>query len=172
MQKFTFRLDTVLRLRKLKADAETAKLQELLNHKRRFEKLLAGLQAERAEASASIRQSETPGAGDLRALSAFILGLEARARTLREAIARNEMQTMEQKKRVVRAQQDELSLKKLREKRHAEWMLEAEREIENTAQELWLFSHTKNKEEPDEELASGLQCGCQLNSIPHPGGRP
>ncbi len=172
MQKFTFRLDTALRLRKLRADAETAKLQELFNHKRRFEILLSALQQERADASASIQQAPHTGAGDLRALSAFTLGLEARARTLREAIARNEVQTAEQKKRVIRAQQDELSLKKLREKRHSEWMAEAEREIENTAQELWLCSHTKNKEEPDEEFASGLQCGCQLNSIPHPGGRP
>ncbi|HEX4168870.1 MAG TPA: hypothetical protein VHZ55_25685 [Bryobacteraceae bacterium] len=155
MTKFIFRLDTALRLRQLKSEAEKAKLQEQINQKRRFEKSLAGLREERVEASTSIQASAAPGIGDLRALSAFTLGLEARAKTLREAIARTELQISEQRKRVLRAEQDALALSKLRLKRRSEWALEMEREIENTSQELWLCSHTKNKEDPKNDYDLG-----------------
>ena len=151
MTKFVFRLDTALRVRKLRADAETAKLQELGNQKRRFENWLSDLQKERAEASLFLQGPEGAGAGDFRALSAFTIGLEARAKTLREALARTGLQIEDQKRRVLEAQRDELALQKLRTKRHAEWAVAAEREIDDTAQELWLCSHTKSKEAPNHD---------------------
>ena len=151
MTKFVFRLDTALRLRQLRVDAEIAKLQELANQKRRFEKSLADLREDRAAAATSLQGSASLGVGDLRALSAFTLGLEARAKTLREAIGRADVHIAEQKKRQLRAEQDALALSKLRSKRHAEWTAGIEREIENTSQELWLCSHTKNKEDPNHD---------------------
>ena len=102
---------------------------------------------ERVVASVFVQAAQPPSAGDLRALSLFTLGLEARTKTVREGLSRAEKSIAEQKQRLTRAQQDERALSQLREKRFAEWEFQAQREIETTAQELWLFSHTTNKDE-------------------------
>ena len=149
MTKFAFRLEAALRLRHLQVETEFSRLQELTAHRNRLVKSLTSVGEERAEASKFVQQTENPQSTDFRALSLFTLGLNARTKNLEQALAQNEGLIAEQKIRLTKAQQDERSLSKLREKRFAEWNLAAEREIENTAQELWLFSHTTSKEEPD-----------------------
>ncbi len=145
MTKFTFRLEAALRLRHLQVETEFGRLQELIAQRNRVIKSLDSVGEERAEASAFVQHAQNPQSTDLRALSLFTLGLAARTKTLEQALAQNDSFILDQKNRLLKAQQDERSLSKLREKRLAEWNLAAEREIENTAQELWLFSHTTAK---------------------------
>ncbi len=147
MTKFKFRLEAALRFRHMRVDAESAKLQQLLGQQKRLENSLAGLQSERTSAAAFVHSVANPAAQDLRALSLFTIGLEARSRTVKEALAEMTELVEEQKKRLLEAERDARSLSKLRAKRFEEWRLHAEREIEATAQELWLFSHTKSKED-------------------------
>lgn len=147
MTKFNFRLEAALRLRHMRVEAETARLQDLFTQRKRLEQSLTSIGEERVLASVFVQAAQPPSAGDLRALSLFTLGLEARTKTVREGLSRAEKSIAEQKQRLTRAQQDERALSKLREKRFAEWESQARREIEATAQELWLFSHTTNKDE-------------------------
>lgn len=148
MTKFKFRLEAALRFRHMRVEAETAKLQQLLGQQKRLENSLVNLKSERTEAAAFVHSAANPAGQDLRALSLFTLGLEARTRTVKEALAQVSELAEEQRKRLLEAERDERSLSKLRTKRFEEWRLQSEREIEASAQELWLFSHTKTKEDP------------------------
>ncbi len=127
-------------------EAETEKLHQLLAQRLKIEKSLAAVREERIHACAFVQQKAGVGSADLRALSSFMLGLEARTQTLSQALRRTDKQVEEQRQRLLKAEQDERSLDKLKAKQLAEWNLQAEREIEATAQELWLLSHTRNKE--------------------------
>ncbi len=147
MTKFKFRLEAALRLRHMRVESETARLQDLFAQRKRLEQSLASIREERVSASAFVQAAQAPLAADLRALSLFTLGLEARTKTVREALSRAEKSITDQKQRLMKAEQDEQALSKLRAKRLAEWETQAQREIEITAQELWLFSHTTNKDD-------------------------
>jgi flagellar biosynthesis chaperone FliJ len=127
-------------------ETESEKLSHLLLQRQKLEKSLLAASEERIAAYSFVRQPEGVRSADLRTLSSFILGLEARTQTLSEALRRVDKEIQEQRKHVLKAEQDERSLDKLRAKRLMEWNLEAAREIENTAQELWLLSHTRNTE--------------------------
>jgi hypothetical protein len=48
----------------------------------------------------------------------------------------------------LKAERDERCVQKLRDKRLAQWTARVQHEIEATAQELWLISHTRDKEGP------------------------
>jgi len=146
MTKFKFRLEAALKIRHLRVQAEKARLQELTTQQQRLEKSLVDLRNERSEASTFIQRVDAPVAQDLRALATFNIGLEARTRHVINAIDVLTTRILEQKKQLMNAERDERCLTKLREKRLAEWKLNAEREIEATAQELWLISHTKRGE--------------------------
>jgi flagellar biosynthesis chaperone FliJ len=144
--RFKFRLEAALRLRRVIAEAESEKLQLLLMQRQKLEKSLAAAGEERIAARSFVQQTQGVRTADLRALSSFTIGLEARTQTLTEALRRTDTQIEEQRKRLLKAEQDERSLSKLRAKRLKEWTLQNEREIEVTAQELWLLSHTKDTE--------------------------
>lgn len=150
MTKFKFRLEAALRLRHLRVEAETSRLQGLIAQQQRLEQSLATLRAERLEASSFVHTVRDPAAQDLRALSLFTVGLEARARTLVESIDNMALQVQAQKERLLGAERDEMALVKLRDKRFTEWQVKTEREIESAAQELWLFSHTTPKEDRED----------------------
>ena len=148
MTRFPFRLDAALRLRRMKVESEKAALCELIAQRTRLEKSLTTAGEERAEASAYVYRTLGMDGVDLRTLSCFTLGVEARMKTLSDARDRLARQIAAQKQALLRAEQDYGCLEKLRTKRLADWRRETERELEATSQELWLFSHTTNQEKP------------------------
>ena len=149
MTKFKFRLESALRLRRLRVEAEKVKLQELIAQRDRLERSRVALLAQRADASTFVQDAPGTGWGDLRTLSSFTIGLEVHAKTILDAVTRAQSQLDLQKNRLRQAEQDELCLSKLRDRRYAEWNLQFEREIETTAQELWLCAHTTKLEDSE-----------------------
>ena len=145
MTKFQFRLAAALRLREVELRMERDKLNQLLADRARLERSLASVAEERAEAHAFVRRREGAESGDLRALSAFLLGSNARAAALRGSIDRLEGTIAGQRARVLRADRNERLLVKLKEKKLAEWRIEAERELERLAQESWLATHRQGR---------------------------
>lgn len=143
MTKFKFRLEAALRFRRMRLETETARLQELLAQKHRLERSLADLREEGLAAFTFVEGAPNAGSQDLRALSLFGIGVTSRARTTEEAIERISTLITEQRERLLEAERAERVLSKLRTKRLGEWDLQNQREIEATAQELWLFSHTR-----------------------------
>jgi flagellar protein FliJ len=148
MSGFKFRLEPVLRLRQIQLESEQAKLQDLLSQRRRLEKSLSDIRDERTKACDFVHTTERTGGADLRALSSFTLGLAAHAKALAESINNIDQQIQSQRQALLKAERDGRCVQKLRDKRLTEWTARVQREIEATAQELWLFSHTRDKEGP------------------------
>ena len=144
MTAFKFRLESALRLRSLRTEAERSRLQGLIAQKNRLEKSLASLWQERANAAEYVRSVNQPEAHDLRALALFSIGVKARAQQIEQSIADLGVQIAQQKQKLLVAERDERSLSKLRDKRLAEWNAKVMREIEATSQELWLAAHTNS----------------------------
>ena len=132
----------------MRVEAERARLQELIAQGHRLQKSLVSIEEERQEAAIFTQQSAALRGEHFRALSSFMVGWEGRKSAITRAIDQHERQIDQQKGRLLRSEQDERCLSKLRERRFGEWKDQVEREIEATAQELWLFSHTTNREDP------------------------
>jgi len=141
MTKFQFRLDAVLRLRELELRVEQEKLDRLLAERTHLERSLVSVAEERAEAHAFVRTRPDAGSTEFRALSAFLLGSDARAAALRGSIQRLEQSIAGQRARVLAADRNERLLLKLKDKKLAEWRAETDRELETLAQEAWLSTH-------------------------------
>ena len=138
MKKFQFSLAAALKLRESQLQAERTKLQQLLAEEQSLKNAVELLAADRRDAANFIQESAAVDAIDLRALSAFSVGADARAVSLREQIARKTKIIQEQKARVMQAERKVKLLAKLREKKLDAWTQEVNREIEQAAQESWL----------------------------------
>jgi flagellar export protein FliJ len=137
MQKFSFRLTSVLRFREMQLALEREKLRRLLNEAVRLERSLASLAQERQEALIFVQNDPEASHTELRALSAFVLGSEARAITLREDLHRIQNLIADQRQRVIAADRNERLLLKLKEKKFGEWRRQNDLELEAVAQECW-----------------------------------
>jgi flagellar export protein FliJ len=145
MQKFHFRLDTVLRLRSVRLAAEREKLSKALAENARIEEAIAALAAERKAAVEFVKVEKATGSSELRALSAYLLGHETRAQKLMAALEKARLNVAEQRRRVMAADRDERLLLKLKEKRRAEWQDAVDRELETLAQESWNAVHFEDR---------------------------
>jgi flagellar export protein FliJ len=141
MQKFRFRLDSVLRLRSLHLKMAREKLALALHEVTSAEKAIHDLAAERAAAIAFVQNEANAGATELRALSSYLLGYESRLAQLQRALEAARSRVAEQRQRVVAADRDERLLLKLKADRRAEWQVVADQELEIVAQESWNSVH-------------------------------
>jgi flagellar protein FliJ len=141
MQKFRFRLDSVLRLRSLRLSQEKDKLGRFIAEAQRLEKAVEALDAERAAAIEFVKKEPGTGNTELRALAAYLLGYDARVEKLKKSLEAAQLRVAEQRQRVIVADRDERLLLKLREKRKAEWRAAADHELEILAQESWNSVH-------------------------------
>ena len=141
MQKFRFRLDSVLRLRTLQLTVEREKLARALGEATAAEQALTALAAERAAAIACVQNEAGTGTTELRALSGYLLGYDANHNKLRLSLEAARLRVTEQRKRVVAADRAERLLLKLKTDRLAEWQRAADHELETLAQESWNAVH-------------------------------
>ena len=141
MQKFRFRLDSVLRLRTLQLTVEREKLARALGEATAAEQALTALAAERAAAIAFVQNEAGTGTTELRALSGYLLGYETNQAKLRLTLEAARLRVTEQRKRVVAADRAERLLLKLKTDRLAEWQRAADHELETLAQESWNAVH-------------------------------
>jgi flagellar export protein FliJ len=141
MQKFRFRLDSVLRLRSLRLAAERDKLSKALAAVKQAEQTVHALAAERAAAQAFVQKEAGAGSTELRALAAYLVGYETRLKQLNQSLEAARLRAAEQRQRVVGAERDERLLLKLKAKQRAAWQAEADKELEILAQESWNSVH-------------------------------
>ncbi len=143
MKKFEFRLDPALRLRLTQLKREKEKLQTLLAEESRIKNSLLELESERRKAASALHSSPEIDALDLRTLSAFNIGAEARKISLQANLARQAELIKEARHRVLIAERNATLLEKLKEKGRAEWQAEFDRELERNAQEAWTAVHCR-----------------------------
>ena len=141
MQKFRFRLDSVLRLRALRLSIERDKLGKAVAEVTRVEQMIAALSAERTAAIEFVKNEPGAGNTELRALSAFLLVYEGRVAKLQSTLQAARVRLAEQRQRVISADRDERLLIKLKAKQKADWQIGADHELEVLAQESWNSVH-------------------------------
>jgi len=141
MQKFRFRLDSVLRLRAMRLSTERDRLGQTMAEMSRIEKAISALAAERAAAVEFVKNEPGAGNTELRALAAYLLAYDSRVAALTKSLEVARVRTEEQRQRVIAADRDERLLIKLKDKRRSEWQASADRELEILAQESWNSVH-------------------------------
>jgi flagellar export protein FliJ len=144
MQRFHFRLKSVLGWRTLQLEIERSRLEALVAERRRAEEDLAQLSDERAAAD-KLLGSETVEGQALAALDAHRYSLERAAGRLRAARADCERRIAAQRATVLAAERQVRLLEKLKERRLAEWRLENDRELEALASETFLAKWVREK---------------------------
>jgi flagellar export protein FliJ len=141
MQKFRFRLDSVLRLRSARLATERDKLRQALAEVARLEQAIESLAAERTAALEFVKKEPEAGNMELRALAAYLLGYDARVAKLKTLVEAAHLRVAEQRQLVLVADRNERLLLKLKAKQRAAWQAEADHELEILAQESWNAVH-------------------------------
>ncbi len=138
MQRFKFRLDSVLEWRRTQVELEETKLQRLFDERRQIEEAKQRLKSAEAEAARTVLGSVSVAPSELTALDThrhWIARGHARLDRLR---ADCEKKIAAQRERVASAERDLRLFEKLKERRFEEWRLAADREQEALAGELFL----------------------------------
>jgi hypothetical protein len=137
VKKFEFRLDSALRWRDTQLQIERSKLSALLTEEAKLKDNLETLGSERRAALQCLAKEQLFSL-DLRSLSSYLVGAEARATMLQDHIRKRGQLVQEQRERVLQAERNVKLLHKLRQKQQREWKAGLEREIETNAEESWL----------------------------------
>lgn len=142
MKKFSFSLDGALRLRQVELRSAEVKLRELIAQEQRIRRSLEAISLERRDASSYVQQHPTDSQA-LRALPSYFIGLEMRKTNLSRSLEMVSASIREQRQVLTDIERALKLLNKLRDRRLAEWRQAGDREIEATAQECWLATHSE-----------------------------
>jgi hypothetical protein len=141
MKKFEFRLDAALRWRNTQLQVERARLQKLLGEEQRLKNSLQSLLDEKQKALSELRTAEHLQSFDLRTVSIYLVGADARACLLRENIAKCAGPIRQQRQKLLEAERNVRLLEELKEKRYSEWVHALNQEIDEAAEESWLAAN-------------------------------
>ncbi|MGE5645107.1 MAG: hypothetical protein ACM336_04885 [Acidobacteriota bacterium] len=144
MQRFHFRLGSVLGWRALQLELERGKLETLLAGRKRIAQDLARL-AEVREASEKLLASDAVEGQDLAALDAHRYALARAAARLRASEAECDRDIARQRANVLEAERRVRLLERLKERRLAEWQAAVDRELEALASETFLAKWVRDR---------------------------
>jgi hypothetical protein len=143
-RKFTFRLDSVLRIYETHLEFEKAKLAGLLANERgildRVRERSDGLRRQ----NEAIRQLNDLRGTDLRALSAYNLTAHTHLICLNEDLNSCRQSIRHQREVVLAHERQVKLLQRLKDKRISEWRHAVDSELERDAQEVWLAVHANS----------------------------
>jgi hypothetical protein len=138
MRAFIFPLRQALKWRKTQLELEENKLRQVAGKLEELALAQVKLDLVKGRAEGTVRQATMVDAGDLWALAAYRERLIAELRALALQRIECERQLAAQRQKVLEAQRQCRLLEKLEQRRHAEWLREADRELENLAAESFL----------------------------------
>jgi hypothetical protein len=144
MQRFHFRLASVLGWRTLQFEIEQSKLEALFAERRRSEEDLTRLSEQRREADRLLGSDSVEGQA-LAALDSHRYALERAAARLRTAAADCDRRIAAQRARVLEAERRVRLIERLKELRLAEWQSGHNRELESLASEMFLAKWVRER---------------------------
>jgi uncharacterized membrane protein YccC len=149
MKKFTFRLDSVLRLYQVKLEIEKAKLSKALAEEQQILGALSRRAEEVRQENEAIREQIELRSGDLRALSTYNLSAQTHTIALHESLARVRRSIRSQRESVLREERKVKLVSKLRDRQYLAWQEALSRQVEADAQEVWIAVHGKRGSQPE-----------------------
>jgi flagellar protein FliJ len=135
---FRFPLQRVLEWRALQLRVEEEKLAGLQQHHASLLQLGEKLAAERNRSQAQLFSSGTAVGSDLQSWALYQARLVKQQEILKIQLAQCEKLTLEQRQRLLKARTDHRVLEKLKERRWRQWVYLNDRELEDTAAEVYL----------------------------------
>jgi flagellar export protein FliJ len=138
MKRFEFRLSRVMEFRRQQAEAERNQLQILFNQLRGIEDERAWLNTQLAESRDQAFGSGTVSGAELAALTQFTRHVGNRTAQLDKDRGGLSIKIQEQQQVVVAADRRVTLLEKLKDRQHAAWLVEEEKELEALAADSFM----------------------------------
>lgn len=144
MQRFQFPLEQALKWRATRLELENAKLAQLRQEKENARRLCGNIsEAEQREVAAFRQGSRNVTGAELTLLASYRQGVARRLKKLELVIGNCEAAIEKQKAAVLEADREKRLLESLKQRQLEEWTYEFNREIENTAAELYLANQQR-----------------------------
>jgi flagellar export protein FliJ len=138
MKPFHFSLQRVLEIRASKVDLEETKLGALRKELAGLETEIERVERARVQSVRALAMAQESRGEDLRALPRFCASLERKRAALAEKRSSCAQRLARQQQSYLQARTEYRLIEKLRETRLAEWTIEAGRELDKVAGELYL----------------------------------
>jgi flagellar biosynthesis chaperone FliJ len=145
MSAFQFPLEKVLNWRRTQLEIEQAKLQRLVAQRNALDRVRAELDAASVQTESEVRRWGSIAGGDLAALSAFRRHVSVKEREIAGHRAECEKAIGEQRRVMLEAQRRCRLLERLRERRHTDWQVAVDRDLEQMATESYLARWTRER---------------------------
>jgi flagellar FliJ protein len=153
MKIFRFPLQRVLEWRALQLRVEEEKLAGLQQQLVSLLQLREKLAAERNRSESHIFASGTAAGSDLQSWALYQARLAKQQELLKTHLAECEKLVLEQRQRLLKARTDHRVLEKLKERRWRQWVYLNDRELEETAAEVYLAKWPREGGDESAELA-------------------
>jgi flagellar FliJ protein len=138
MKTFRFPLQRVLEWRALQLRVEEEKLAGLQQHLVSLLQLREKLASARDRSEAHLFASGAAAGSDLQSWALYQARLAKQQELLKTQLAQCEKLVLEQRQRLMKARTDHRVLEKLKERRWKQWVYLNDREVEDTAAEVYL----------------------------------
>ncbi len=138
MKTFRFPLQRVLEWRALQLRVEEEKLAGLQQQLTSLLQLREKVSAERTRSQSQLFSSGTAAGSDLQSWALYQARLVKQLELLKARLLQCEKLTLEQRQRLLKARTDHRVLERLKERRWRQWVYLNDRELEDTAAEVYL----------------------------------
>ena len=138
MKTFRFPLQRVLEWRALQLRVEEEKLASLQQQLTALLQMREKLEAERNRSQAHLFASGTAAGSDLQTWALYQARLVKQQELLKTQLVQCEKFSLEQRQRLMKARTDHRVLERLKERRWRQWVYLNDRELEDTAAEVYL----------------------------------
>ena len=143
MKAFRFPLQRVLEWRSLQLRVEEEKLAALQQQLTSLLQLREKLAAARNRSESHLFASGTAAGSDLQSWALYQARLAKQQEILKGQLAQCEKLILEQRQRLLKARTDHRVLEQLKERRLRQWVYLNDREVEDTANEVYLAKWTR-----------------------------
>jgi flagellar FliJ protein len=160
MKTFRFPLQRVLEWRALQLRVEEEKLASLQQQLASLLELREKLSSARNRSESHLFSSGTAAGSDLQSWALYQARLLKQQELLKTQLLQCEKLTLEQRQRLLKARTDHRVLERLKERRWRQWMYLNEREVEDTAAEVYLSKWSREDlENKSAEIQKGSKSG-------------
>ncbi len=144
MKPFRFRLERVLEWRKTRLTLEEARLEQLKSRRRALEEALQELAERERACGKAVAGAPAIAGSQFRALESFRRWAKREEQLLRDRISQAAAAVVAHEQVVMHARRDVRLLERLKENRHAAWIADGDREIEQVAGEYAIAQWRRN----------------------------
>ena len=148
MAKFTFRLETVLRVREQEEMERRKELMEEETLLREIQQRVIDLEGENRKIEDSLRghQGQGGSAQELASHIAYLHALKGRMVEAQDGVMRQQNITERKRREVAEAQKNKKMIENLREKSYREWREEREELERKDLDEIAMLRHSRNRD--------------------------